>query len=59
MEVSEERESWNYLLINVTFIVVKTNMELSYLYLHALEYLTVVRSVNPVSKDMHHCTSCG
>lgn len=53
------RESWNCLPINVTFIVVKKNMEMSYLYLHALEYLTVVRSVNPVSKDMYHCTNGG
>jgi uncharacterized Zn finger protein len=34
-------------------------MEVSYLYLHALEYLTAVRSVNPLSKDMYHCTNCG
>jgi hypothetical protein len=53
------RESWNYLLINVTFIVVKKSMKVSYLYLHALEYLTVVMSVNPISKDMYHCTKCG
>jgi len=34
-------------------------MEVSYLYLHALEYLTAVRSVNPISKNMYHCTNCG
>lgn len=53
------RESWNYLLVNVTFIVVKKKMEVSYLYLHALEYLTAVGSANPISKDMYHCTNCG
>jgi len=53
------RESWNYLLVNATFIVVKKNMDVPYLYLHAQEYLTFVRSANPVSKDMYHCTNCG
>ena len=47
------RESWNYVLVNVTFIVVKKNMEVSYLYLHALEYLTFVRSVNPLKPELN------
>jgi hypothetical protein len=52
-------ESWNYVLVNITFIVVKKNTEVSYLYLHALEYLTAVTSVNPISKDMYHSINCG
>jgi len=34
-------------------------MEAFYLYLHAPKYLTTVRSVNPISKDMYHCKNCG
>jgi hypothetical protein len=40
-------------------------MEFSYLYLlksnllHALKYPIAVRSVNPISKDIYHCTNCG
>lgn len=70
VEVSEERVCAVVIpgiTVNVTFIFVKKKSRHGSILLVsskinvilAQEYLTVVRSVNPISKDMYHYTNCG
>ena len=68
VEVSEERVCAVVnpgITVNVTFIGVKKKHGSILLVssksnvLLAQEYLTAVRSVNPISTDMYHYTNCG